>query len=51
MVRPPPGFEHDVTSGRLVLTGDDALSDHFGVFTELSISKVDAVDAPGSGAG
>ena len=51
MVRLPPGFELEVTAGRLVLTGDDALSDHFGVFTELSISKADTVHVPDSGAG
>ena len=50
MVRVPPGFELDVGARHLVLTGDDALSDHFGVFTELSISKVESLDVSGSGA-
>ena len=45
MVRLPPGFELEVGRGHLVLTGPDALSDHFGVFTELSISKVGSVEA------
>ena len=49
MVRLPPGFELEVNTGRVVLTGNDALSDHYGVFSELRISRVDALDAPGAG--
>ena len=45
MVRLPPGFELEVTGARVILTGDETLSDHFGVLTELSISKVDVSDA------
>ena len=38
MVRLPPGFELEVGSGHLVLTGPEALSDHFCVCPGLSIS-------------
>jgi len=49
MVRLPSGFELEVNTGRVVLTGNDALSDHYGIFSELRISRVDALDAPGAG--
>ena len=35
-------FELEVTAGHVLLRGADALSDHFGVFSELIISRVDA---------
>lgn len=42
MVRLPPGFDLQVPAGHVLLRGADALSDHFGVFSELIISRVDA---------
>ncbi len=35
-------FELEVTAGHVLLRGADALSDHFGVFSELTMSRVDA---------
>ena len=51
MVRLPPGFELEVTAGRVLLAGEDALSDHFAVFSELIISRADTTRTPRLGAG